>query len=296
MTLLELFCDVDDFTQTYQAGQPKNSLPDSKKTRNRKLSMDPSEIMTLLIWFHSSSYRTFKDFYLKEVKTHLAQEFPNLPSYNRFVEWMPRCILPLIGYLFSKLGNCSGVTFVDSTPLKVCHNARISAHKVFTGLAARGRTSVGWFYGFKLHLLVNEQGELLWFALTAGNTDDRKGLLKMLKCPECKVFGKLFGDKGYISQDLMSQLLKEHKIQLITRLKKNMHTNKPMLKADQLFLRKRAIIESIIDQLKNISQIEHSRHRSPQSFLVNLLCGLIMYCQQPKKPSLSLHKETVLAA
>lgn len=296
MNLLELFCSVDDFTQTFQATHLQKAFPNTKKSRARKLSMHPSEIMTLLIWFHMSAYRTFKDFYLKEAKVHLTEEFPYLPSYSRFVEWMPRCILPLTCYLYEQLGDCSGVTFVDSTPLTVCHNARISSHRVFDGLAARGKTSVGWFYGFKLHLLVNDQGEILWFLLTPGNRDDRQGLLEMIENPTCKVLGKLFGDKGYISQRLMVKLLEEHQLTLITRLKKNMHTKKPMLYEDQLFLRQRAIIETIIDQLKNISQIEHSRHRSPQNFVVNLLCGLIAYCHQPKKPSLPIHKEGLVAA
>lgn len=296
MNLLELFCDVDDFCQTFHTLQPQQALPGTKRTRKRSLSMHPSEIMTLLIWFHCSAYRTFKDFYLKEAKVNLTAEFPDLPSYGRFVEWMSRCTLPLMCYLYRQLGDCSGVTFVDSTPLKVCHNARIASHKVFDGLAARGRTSVGWFYGFKLHLLVSDQGEILWFSLTPGNTDDRKGLLDMLENSACEVFGKLFGDKGYISQPLMVKLLSEHQLTLITRLKKNMHTDKPMLEEDQLFLRQRAIIETIIDQLKNISQIEHSRHRSPQNFVVNLLCGLIAYSHQPKKPSLSIHREGLIAA
>jgi transposase len=154
---------------------------------------------------------------------------------------------------------------------------------VFRGLAARGKTSTGWFFGFKLHLIVNDRGELLNMAFTPGNVDDRKPVPRMVK----DLFGKLFGDKGYLSQPLFQQLLDTFGIQLITKLKSNMK-NQLMNFADKVLLRKRAIVETIIDQLKNISQIEHSRHRSPVNFLVNLLCGLIAYCHQPKKPSLYL--------
>ena len=144
---------------------------------------------------------------------------------------------------------------------------------------------MGWFYGFKLHLIVNEQGELLTLHLTPGNVDDRKPLEEMTQ----NLFGKLFGDKGYISQALF-QTLFERGLELITALRKNMK-GQLMLLSDRLLLRKRFIIETINDQLKNISQIEHTRHRSPANFAINLLAGLIAYTHQPKKPSLRLPAE-----
>jgi hypothetical protein len=152
---------------------------------------------------------------------------------------------------------------------------------VFTGLAARGKTSMGWFYGFKLHLVVNDQGQLLGCQITPGNVDDRAPVPALAK----QLFGKLFGDRGYISKPLFDKLWQSFNVQLITKLRKNMK-NQLMTMSDKILLRKRAIIETIIDQLKNISQIEHSRHRSPSNFIVNVLAGLIAYCHQPKKPSL----------
>jgi catechol 2,3-dioxygenase-like lactoylglutathione lyase family enzyme len=143
-------------------------------------------------------------------------------------------------------------------------------------LPPRGKTSVDWFFGFKLHLVVNEQGELLNALLTPGNTDDRTPVPQLLQ----RLFGKVFGDRGYVSQKLALQLWQDLGIQLITKLKRNMK-NRLMALSDKLLLRRRAIIESVIDQLKNISQIEHSRHRSPVNCLVNLVCGLIAYCHQP---------------
>jgi hypothetical protein len=219
----------------------------------------------------------------------MRSEFPNLVSYNRFVELMPRTLIPLLAYMRGRKGNCTGISFVDSTPLKVCHNRRINRHKVFAGLAERGKTSMGWFFGFKLHLVVNDQGEILAFQLTPGNVDDRKPVPKMTK----KLFGKLFGDRGYISQALFQQLYEEG-LMLITSLRKNMK-NHLMLLEDKLMLRKRSIIETINDQLKNISQIEHTRHRSYANFIVNLLAGLIAYDLQAKKPSLNLSHDQIRA-
>lgn len=245
--------------------------------------MCPSELMTIVILFHQSHYRTFKAYYLECVQRHLRSEFPTLVSYSRFVELMPTILVPLVAYLHTQLGHCTGISFIDSTSLAVCHNARIQQHRVFAGRAARGKTSVGWFFGFKLHLVVNDQGELVAFCLTPGNVDDRRPVPKLVK----GLVGKLIGDKGYLSQPLAQQLLVTHGLHLITKLRKKMH-NRLLDWSDKLLLRKRAIIETINDQLKNICQIEHSRHRSPINFLVNLVAGLIAYCHQPKKPSLGL--------
>jgi hypothetical protein len=147
----------------------------------------------------------------------------------------------------------------------------------------RGKTAVGWFYGFKLHLVVNDRGESLALCLTPGNIDDRRPVARLAR----RLFGRLFGDKGSISAPLAEQLLVTHGLRLITKLRKNMRQQ--LLEfSDRLLLRQRALIETIVDQLKNISQIAHSRHRSPINFVVHLLTGLIAYCHQPKKPSLNL--------
>ena len=240
-------------------------------------------MMTIVILFQQSHYRTFKAYYTEYVQRHLQSEFPTLVSYQRFIELMPTLLVPLVACLHTQLGQCTGVSFIDSTKLCVCHNARIPQHRVFDGIAARGKTSVGWFYGFKLHQVVNDEGELLAFCLTPGKIDDRRPVPKLAK----RLFGTLFGDKGYLSQPLAEQLLVTQGLRIITKLRKKMR-NRLLTLSDKLLLRKRAIIETINDQLKNICQIEHSRHRSPVNFLVHLVAGLIAYCQQPKKPSLHL--------
>ena len=285
MSLLEMFCDVDEFWQAFESNWEASQLEAGQMKRKRKPQLCESEIMTILIHFHQSGYRTFKGYYTNYVSKQLRGEFPKLVSYNRFVELIPRVVLPLCAYLRCRFGEATGIAFVDATALAVCRNKRISRHKVFQGLAARGKTSMGWFYGFPLPLLVTDLGPILSFQLTPGNIDDRKPLPQMTK----ELCGKLFGDKGYIGQDLFDQLFARD-LQLITPIRKNMK-NKLMPLLDKILLRKRSLIETINDQLKNISQIEHSRHRSPVNFLAHLLGGLLAYSWQDKKPSLNLHQD-----
>jgi hypothetical protein len=289
MSLLELFCDVDDFMLSF-APQWKASRLAAGQQRERAGQLCPSEVMTILIHFHQSHYRTFQAYYTEHVQVHLAKEFPHLVSYPRFVALIPQMMLPLLAYLQSRYGACTGISFIDSTSLEVCDPKRISGHRVFATDARRGKTSMGWFFGFKLHLAVNDRGELLACCLTAGNVDDRVPVPQMVK----RLRGKLFGDRGYVSAPL-TQLLFEPGLHLITRLRKNMK-NHLMPLSDKLLLRKRAIIETILDQLKNISQIEHSRHRSPVNFVVHLIAGLLAYSHQDKKPGLHLDDHALLAA
>ena len=280
-SLEELFCEIDDFCEHFEPQWQPLLLADGKH-RERPRSLCLSEIMTILVAFHQQHYRNFKAYYLKHVCEYWTQAFPGLVSYNRFVEWMPSVLLPLCVYLKQRFGRCTGISFIDATSLKVCHNRRIKRHRVFVNIAARGKTSVDWFFGFKLHVVVNECGELLNFTLTPGNTDDRKPVPNLLK----DLFGKVFADRGYVSKDLAQQVLDEYGIEFFAKPKRNMR-NKLMRLTDKLLSRKRAIIETIFDQLKNISQIEHSRHRSPVNCMVNILCGLIAYSHQPKKPALN---------
>ncbi len=290
MNLLELFCSVDDFWQAHEPEVRQKALPATGKRRHRAGAMYPSEVMTIIIHFHQSQYRHFKAYYTKYVQVTLRGEFPKLVGYNRFVELMPTMLVSLWAYLREQYGQCSGISYIDLTTFMVCHNRRIHTHRVFQGIVQRGKSSLGWFYGFKLHVVVNNCGELLGCCLTTSNVDDREPVPGLAK----RLFGKLFADRGYVSQALFEQLFSQHALQLITKLRKNMK-NRRMLLEDKLLLRKRAIIETINDQLKNISQIEHTRHRSPLNLLVNLVAGLIAYCLQSKKPSLHIqHLDLVL--
>jgi len=185
-------------------------------------------------------------------------------------------------------GECTGITYVDSTSIRVCNNKRISRNKVFQGLAERGKSTMGWFYRFKLHLVCNEKGELLNFSLTKGNVDDRNQ--DVLNVLTKDLFGKLFADKGYISQKLFEVLFNDG-VHLVTGIKSNMK-NSLMSVRDKILLRKRSVIETINDELKNICYIEHSRHRSTHNFIMNIISALVAYCFFPKKPAIKLEWES----
>jgi hypothetical protein len=238
--------------------------------------------MTILVLFHFSHFRTFKHFYLFCLKPYYRSHFPGLPSYNRLVEQIGSSLTALCAFLLSRLGESTGIAFIDSTSLEVCDPHRIHSHRVFRDVAQRGKTSTGWFFGFKLHLIVNDRGELLAVKFTAGNVDDRKPVPEMVE----GLVGKMIGDKGYISQSLFNQLW-EQGLQLITRIKKNMK-NKLMPLWDKILLRKRAIIESVHHILKSQCCIEHSRHRSHVNFMAHLVAGLVAYVLLPKHPSTSV--------
>ncbi len=281
MDILPLFFEIDEFCQVFEPLWRKRLLADGLKHRHRRRRLSLSEVMTILVLFHQSGYRNLKQFYLEFVGVHLRAEFPGLVSYNRFVEFERDALLPLAAYLQTKRGVCTGISFVDSTKLAVCTNLRIPRHKQFAGFAGRGKTSVGWFYGFKLHITVSERGELLSWFITQGNVDDRRPVPGLAR----KLWGKLFGDKGYLSAPLKLRL-REQGVQLLTKVKRNMKPQE-ISAVDKILLRKRSIIETVFDQLKNISQIEHSRHRSFWNFLVNIIAGLAAYSWREKKPNLN---------
>jgi hypothetical protein len=284
MSLEELFCDVDDFCRVFLPTWHRQLLTNGERKRARTSRLTLSEIMTILIYFHQSQYRNFKTFYLWQVCRYCRSEFPQLLSYTRFVALIPKALMPMCIYLNTRRGEDTGLAFVDATSLVVCHNRRIHSHKVFKAVARRGKTSMGWFYGFKLHLVVNDRGELLAFRITPGNVDDREPVPELTQ----GLTGKLIGDRGYISSQLF-HVLWERGLHLVTKIRKNMH-NKLMPLVDKLLLRKRAIIETINDQIKNIQQIEHTRHRSVVNAMVNVLAALVAYTHQPRKPSLNISK------
>lgn len=239
--------------------------------------------MTILITFHLSQVRNLKAYYLGYVCKHLTNEFPQLVSYSRFVELQQKALFAVVIFLKTcRMGKCTGISFIDSTTLDVCHIKREKQNAIFDGIAAKGKSTMGWFFGFKLHLIINDKGEILSFVITRGNVDDREPL--EMESFIKNIFGKLYADRGYIFQRLADILFVDG-IQLIYKLRNNMKNGDIPLK-DRIILRKRAIIESVNDELKNICQIEHTRHRSFAGFLTNLIAGLLAYSFLPKKPSI----------
>ncbi len=272
----EIYCMADDFCKEFTLQQEKYMIKDMKTMhRNKPNRMSDAEIMVILILFHSGGFRCFKHYYKEYVCKHLKHLFPRQVSYNRFVELEKEVLLPMTIFIKKVLlGTCTGISFVDSTPLCVCRNQRILIHKTFEGLAERGRCSMGWFFGFKLHLIINDKGE----NFTPGNVDDWEPLEqgKFLK----NIKGKLCADKVYIGQALFENLF----LNGIHNMR-----NSLMSIADRILLRKRALIETANDELKNIAQIEYSRHRSFSNVIANSLSAIAAYCFFEKKPAIFIN-------
>ena len=250
--LEELFCLVDDFCRAFVPKWRRLQLEDGKKHRNRNASLSVSEMVTILILFHSSNHRTFKHFYLYAVCFgSLKTAFPTAPSYSQFVSWIPRVFPVLCAFLQSlKKGNSTGIHFIDATAIAVCSTKRIKSHSVFRGLAAIGKTTMGWFYGFKLHLICDDLGNLCDCLITPGNIDDRQTVEKISK-----------NVKGYISQKLTETLL-QRGLHLITSLRSNMK-NRLILLQDMILLRKRSLTHptKFFDTLRGTPALKPSSGR-----------------------------------
>ncbi len=209
--LVELYCSVDDFWTFFKSEWDKH-LIERTWPHGPDPELSTPEMMTIIILFHQSHFRNFKHFYCDYVLKFLKKEFPKLISYSRFVYLMKNLFVPIFAFLLYSRGKITGISFVDSTKIQICHNKRIPRNKVFAGWAKRGKTTAGWFYGFKLHLIINEVGEILAFQFTPGNTADISVLEKLSQ----GIIGKLFGDKGYISAEIAMKLLKRG-LRLFTR-------------------------------------------------------------------------------
>jgi Transposase DDE domain len=268
--IIELYYVIDEFCKMYDAHQAQRLLP-SNKRRNRAGQMSVSEMVTIVVYFHLSGYKCFKHFYLQRICGWHKREFPRLHSYSRFVQLMPTLLLPCAMLIHVLRGEETGVYFMDATSLAVCHNRRINRNKVFAGLAARGKSSMGWFYGFKLHMVINHQGQIMAVKITKGNADDRTPVAEITSGLQ----GIIAADKGYISKKLFDECYRKG-LKIITGIRKTMK-NILMPFAEKAILRKRFFIETQFDILKNVMTAQHTRHRSPISFLVNLLAAIIAH-------------------
>jgi hypothetical protein len=282
--LTEQFCDIDDFCksfflnwQSYVIDSPLSSV------RGPSCGLSESEIMTIIILYHSSHFKNFKTFYNGVVLSHLNKYFPGAPTYQRFIELTSRVFMLLTFYSLSKTGKLTGIYYIDSTSLPVCHNKRIKRHKVFEGLAARGKTSMGWFFGFKLHFVFNLDYEIVAFKVTAGNVNDAKPVPELTK----NLKGKLFGDKGYMGKKLVRELL-ERGLNLMTKVRKNMKSL-PMTLEDKMLLNKRNIAETVIGHIKEFSSLRMPKHRSVMNAFTHLLAAITAYQLNPIKKDIKLN-------
>lgn len=275
----ELFCFVDDFCKGFEPWYRRNLITSGTKKRNRQCKMSLSEIITILIAYHQSGMSCFKYFYLELIRVH-GKLFKYLVHYDRFISLIKVVFPPLVCLLKTLEGKVTEYLFIDATPMAVCHNLREKRHKVFKGLAKKGKTSTGWFFGFKLHFILNTHGEIVRLQITAGNVNDRSPVMELVK----GISTKLVGDKGYISKKLFAELF-EQKVTLITKIKKNMK-NCLMDMTDKMMLMRRSFIETVFSSMKSLNTLIHNRHRSPINAFTHLFAGLINYQIRTDKPSL----------
>lgn len=277
--ITELFCLLDDFCKIFDESLEKSLIPHQNQ-RPQKSALSLSEIMTIVILFHQSGFRFFKYFYCHMVIPFWKSAFPKLLSYNRFVEIMPRCLQALSCFFHQIKGTDTGISIIDSTKLVVCHNLRIKRHRVFKDLANRGKSSTGWFYGFKLHLVINNLGEVINLKVTSANVHD----VAVLEELTSKFKGILLGDKGYLSKTKKEALIARG-LKLLTPSRRNMKQKESHTLFEKQLLSRRGLIETVNDQLKNLHQIDHSRHRSVNNFMVNIMSAVVAYCLNPSKPT-----------
>jgi hypothetical protein len=251
--------------------------------------------MAIVIFYHVAGAKCFKYYYKQGILKTWKSYFPNAVSYNRFIELKKEVNMALFFFIhYCGLGSQTGTYYIDSTKLEVCDNHRIYNHKVFKDIAARGKTSTGWFYGLKLHLIVNEQGELMSIAFSSGNVSDNNAHIVDQLCRNLQPGGKIFGDAGYVSQKLFETLY-EQGLELFTKIRKNMK-NKLIGLKDKILLKRRSLIETVIDLLKNWMDLWHTRHRSVDNAFNNMLGCLAAYSFIDQKPSFKAKKRDILLA
>jgi len=276
--LVEIFVMCDDFCKKFSQYHLDNGFQSEPPTQG----MCESEIITIVIFYHLSGFKCFKYYYRCIVCGPLKPYFPNTYSYPYFVAMMKRVNFHLFAFLsFCRVASMGQGNYIDATKLVVCHNKRIPSHKVFQGIAKRGKSSTGWFFGLKLHAVINHLGQLVAFTVTAGNVSDANP--DILQKLTARLKGFLYGDAGYISS--IAKNLNQRGLELITKLRENMKP-KDLTPEQKYYLQHRGLIESVFNLMKNFCNIEHSRHRSTINFFVNLWGGLIAYTFIDQLPSI----------
>lgn len=280
--LTEIFVETDDLYKAYLKWCRQHGFTGMlTATRHPKLS--PSEVVTIIVAYHLSGYKCFEYYYRHCILKTFLHDFPLAPSYRRFVSYTLRALPLLLVVAVSKCRQSvrSGYYFIDSKKLEVCHLRREKDHKVFEGVARKGKGSTGWFFGLKLHLVINHLGQIVSFLLTPANVADNNH--EVLRHLLQGLSGKCGGDKGYLTT-LFEQFY-EQGLHLLVRPKKNMKPL-PALRSDVVFLKQRPLIESVNDILATVCDVEHSRHRNPFHGLANIYAALIAYQYLPSKPHL----------
>jgi hypothetical protein len=283
--LTQLYVEIDDFCRFICNDLNHHLLGTKYKLNVDTPGLSLSEILTILVYYHFSRFDCIKHYYLIKVQRELKKDFPRLPSYNRFVERIKEVAWLAAIYLQYKQVQFNGNGYIDSTPLEVCSKKRTNSHKVFKFVARLGKTSKGWFYGLKLHVVCDFMGNIVKCRITPGSANDLKTAMNMVK----DFKGKIFGDKGYIGKEEFLKLLEQGLI-MVTGIRKNMK-NRLLEIWDKILLKKRSLIESIFNIMKNTLHLEHSRHRSVINAGVYFITTLIAYCWKPNKPKIKFNNQ-----
>lgn len=280
--LITIFCQMDDFCKAL-AKDPQGAALIQTGRRGPACGLTLSDIMTVVVMAQFARYRDFKTYYIRHVLVYWRGCFKRLPTYERFVILMKRAMAPLYLLLRYMQGAHTGIYYIDSTCLPVCHLKRSRSHRTFNGVAQYGRTSVDWFFGLKLHLVMNEQAQLMQFSLTSGHTHDSHEAFKLL----ASLKGWAFGDKGYLGQPLFEQLQAQG-VKLITRRRKNMKPTEPLSSEETQRLNQRGLIETVFGHLKQHYQLWHTRHRAIWNAFTHLFSALSAYIIQPLSPAYAM--------
>ena len=267
--IITVYYLISNFCKTYQEWEQNKLIPSERK-RQRQGSLSLCELLTIVLYFYLSPCKDFKNYYLYYLSYKYRGYF-TLPSYDRIIQLWPRIILPLVLMLQLLQGTSTGIYFIDSTKLSICHNKRTKSNRVFGKLTKIGMSSYGWFMGYKLHLVINNKGEIMAIKITKANCSDLAAADSITKWLQ----GKLYGDKGYISKNLFTKLYARN-LRLFTGIRRDMKNHLLELE-DKVNLRKRSLIESVFNVLKSHMNLEHSRHRSPIHFLVHILACVTAY-------------------
>ena len=283
--LTEIYINCDDFCKELSAYELSQNCEHTTLVANQS-GLSTSEMMSIVIFYHHSGMRCFSWYYQQVLQKHFLSYLPELCSYNRFIQKLPRLFFPLYAFLLAhRLSYATEGNYIDATKLVVCHNKRIFNHQVFKGFASRGKSSTGWFFGFKLHAIINSNGQLVVAHITTGSVADNNQ--ELLKAFSQRFQGFLYGDKGYISA--IKAELAENGMILIHKNRKNMN-KQPLTPEQKYYLKYRGLIESAFDLMKNYCDIEHSRHRSTKNFLVNLVAGLVAYTYLDHTPTIPAYQ------
>jgi len=267
---IEIFCHIDDFNQIFINVLRTHQVTDGTRKLIKSGRLDESEIMTIVIYFHLMHYRDFKHYYLFHVCKHMQSEFPGLLSYYRFVKFMQKVLLSIAVFLFTRyLSRCTGISFVDSTPISASYIKLENSNKTLKVHAIEGSCSIGWFFGLMLNFIIKEKSEMLFFILTPVNVDNIQPLTGSNQLT--MIFRRLFRDKEYIFQSLFEKLFIDI-LRLITKLRTKLN-NSLMFISDKTLFRKKSFVESVFDDLNNICQINNIRNRNSEGFIINLLSG-----------------------